>query len=201
VTGCVVEQENIDTIADLAHQSGLSVHLDGARLFNSAVKQKRPASTLVAQVDSVSICLSKGLGAPAGSVLAGPAALIKIAARQRKLLGGGMRQAGMLAACGLYALDNNIDRLAIDHANAARLADALAQIDDLQVDRSPSQTNMFFIQPQQQNRQALADYLLENGVIIGSGSPVIRMVTHLDISGEDAERVLELFKNFYGKLS
>ncbi|CAG0912031.1 unnamed protein product, partial [Cyprideis torosa] len=125
VNGCVQPQAHINALADVAHEHGLSVHMDGARLMNAAVKLQLPPAQLVAKADSVSLCLSKGLGAPVGSVLVGKRSFIHRARRLRKMLGGGMRQAGMLAAAGLYALQNNIESLAADHAKAARLADAL----------------------------------------------------------------------------
>ncbi|HPY41924.1 MAG TPA: GntG family PLP-dependent aldolase, partial [Thiolinea sp.] len=118
VSGCVQDQAHLTALADAAHEKGLSVHLDGARFFNAVVKQQKTAAELAAPMDSVSICLSKGLGTPAGSVLVGSEKLIHYAKRQRKILGGGMRQSGMLAAAGLYALDYNIERLAQDHAHA-----------------------------------------------------------------------------------
>ncbi len=116
--GMVVPQTDIDAVADVAVQHGLNLHLDGARLMNAVVATGRSARDLTKRMDSVSLCLSKGLGAPVGSVLAGSTAFIAKARRNRKLLGGGLRQSGVLAACGLYALDNNVDRLADDHANA-----------------------------------------------------------------------------------
>ncbi len=199
VSGCVQDQQVLDAIAEVAHQANLVVHLDGARLFNAAVAQHCPVSNLVSNADSVSICLSKGLGAPAGSLLAGPADFIGTARRNRKMLGGGMRQAGLLAACGLYALENNIDRLADDHAIAKQMAVELAAIDQLEVDLQRVQTNMLFIRPRSDNHDQLREFLSNNGVLIGGQSSFIRLVVHMDISASDAANTVELFQRFFQK--
>jgi threonine aldolase len=193
VGGCVQPQEHIDALADAAHEHGLSVHMDGARLMNAAVKLQRPAAQLVAKADSVSLCLSKGLGAPVGSVLVGEQAFIRRARRLRKMLGGGMRQAGMLAAAGLYALKNNIATLADDHAKAEKLAAGLADLPRLSVDTERVQTNMVFIQTHPQDSQPLQQFMRDHGVIIGAQ----RNVLHRDISDADVERVISLFHQFY----
>lgn len=197
VSGCVQNQQELDAIADYAHQQNLLVHLDGARLFNAALAQNCPVHDLVKTVDSISVCLSKGLGAPAGSVLVGSSELIKAAKRNRKMLGGGMRQVGFLAACGLYALDNNINRLVDDHDIAKQLASALTNIEQLEVDIDRVQTNMLFIRPKADNHQQLQAFLAQNNVLIGAQKPFIRMVTHLDISKQDAERTVDLFNQFF----
>ena len=127
-SGMVMDQDEIQRTATVAHANNMKLHIDGARLMNAVVKSGTPAADLVECADSVSLCLSKGLGAPIGSVLCGPKDLIRQAHRVRKLLGGGMRQVGVLAACGLYALQHNIDRLAEDHANAWTMAQRLAEI-------------------------------------------------------------------------
>ncbi|MGY0399108.1 MAG: low-specificity L-threonine aldolase [Ostreibacterium sp.] len=197
VAGCVQNQQEMDAIADYAHQKDLSVHLDGARLFNAAVAQDFPISELVKKVDSVSVCLSKGLGTPAGSVLIGSTELIKTAKRNRKMLGGGMRQTGLLAACGLYALENNINRLADDHRMAKQLANELSNIVQLEVDLDRVQTNMLFIRPKANNHQQLQAFLGQHNVLIGGQTPFIRMVTHMDISKQDVEYTVDLFKQFF----
>lgn len=197
VSGCVQNQRELDTIADRAHQANLAVHLDGARLFNAAVALNCPVSQLVAVVDSISLCLSKGLGAPAGSLLVGSADFIKTARRNRKMLGGGMRQAGFLAACGLFALENNIDRLADDHAIARQLANELAAIDGLDVALDRVQTNMLFVRSRTDNQQRLCEFLSRNDVLIGGQSPFSRMVVHMDISENAAARTVDMFKRFF----
>lgn len=132
--GAVWRPEEVDAVVEAAHELGLAIHLDGARLFNAAVALGLPAARLARGVDSVMFCLSKGLGAPVGSLLCGPAEWIERARKERKRLGGGMRQAGILAAAGLWALRHNVERLAEDHANARWLAEQLAQIRGLRVD-------------------------------------------------------------------
>lgn len=193
VGGCVQPQQHINRLADAAHEHGLKVHMDGARLMNAAVKQQLPPAQLVEKMDSVSLCLSKGLGAPVGSVLVGDEAFIQRARRLRKMLGGGMRQAGVLAAAGLYALQNNIDSLAADHAKAEKLANALNEIPQLNVDMERVQTNMVFVRLRPEDSQPLQDFMFAHGVIIGAE----RNVLHRDISDEDVERVIELFRQFY----
>ncbi len=199
VSGCVQDQRELDAITDRAHRANLAVHLDGARLFNAAVALGCPASQLTSVVDSVSVCLSKGLGAPAGALLAGSVGLIKTARRHRKMLGGGMRQAGLLAACGLYALENNIDRLAEDHAVAKQLANELAAIDSLEVDLDRVQTNMLFFRSRAGNLQQLREFLGRHDVLISGQSPFVRMVVHMDISESAAARTVDLFKRFFSK--
>ncbi len=184
-----------EAIAAVARRHGLSVHLDGARVMNAAVALGQPPAAVGACADSVSLCLSKGLGAPVGSVLSGTADFIDRGRRIRKMLGGGMRQAGVLAACGLYALDHNIDRLAEDHANAKRLAEGLAKLPGLEVDAP--ETNMLFIVPDEQDLEPLRAHLADSGIIISAQRPYTRLVTHLDITAEDVERTIEAFGEFY----
>lgn len=197
VAGCVQNQDDIDAMAIAARSHGLKVHMDGARLFNAAVAQNVTASSLVKNVDSVSICLSKGLGAPVGSVLSGSKDFIDYGRRQRKLLGAGMRQIGILAACGIYALDHNIDRMADDHKNAKRLAQELAKIEQIKINLEAVHTNMLYIEPDKEDRDALKAYLNEKNIILGGFSPAARMVVHLDISDDDIDITIEAFKDFY----
>ena len=197
VSGRVQDQDRIDALSDVAHANGLKVHMDGARLMNAAVSQGRSAEDLVAKIDTVSICLSKGLGAPVGSVLAGPSDNIRKARRMRKMLGGGMRQAGVIAAAGLHALDHHVDRMAEDHANARVLAEGLAEIGPIQVDLDAVNTNMVFAGVPAADQKALQAYLGERGIIIGNGRPAIRMVTHLDVTADDMTRVVEEIASFY----
>jgi threonine aldolase len=179
VSGQVIPLEHLKACADAARAHGLAVHLDGARLMNAAVAQGCEASEITAVADSVSLCLSKGLGAPVGSVLAGPADLIAKARRMRKMVGGGMRQAGVLAAAGLYALDHHVTRLADDHGRAAALADKLAAFDALAVTRTP--TNMIFVTPPAGAFDTVSDALRDAGVRVNRSAPTLRFVTHLDV--------------------
>ncbi|MCV6585914.1 MAG: low-specificity L-threonine aldolase [Marinibacterium sp.] len=161
---------------DAARAAGLAVHLDGARFFNAITELACDPQDLAGMVDTVSVCLSKGLGAPVGSVLLGPRDLITRARRWRKMLGGGMRQAGVLAAAGLYALDHNVDRLSQDHQAAAALADALAPYG------SVSQgTNMVFFEPVQPVHDAMRAHFEGQGIRIAGGYGPIRMVLHKDV--------------------
>jgi threonine aldolase len=193
VSGCVQDQQNLDAITTLAHQHGLKTHLDGARIYNAVVASGRSPAELTAQMDSVSVCLSKGLGTPAGSVLVGDEDFIRYARRQRKMLGGGMRQSGMLAAAGLYALEHNVARLADDHANAKQLATALAEIPALNVDLDRVQTNMVFIAPKEDELTELASFMQQHDIILSRQ----RLVLHLDITAEMVERTIAAFQNFY----
>jgi threonine aldolase len=171
--------------AQFCAENKLALHLDGARLFNAVIKQGVDLQDITRHYDSVSLCLSKGLGAPVGSVLVGSKPLIDEARRWRKMLGGGMRQAGILAAAGLYALDNNVERLAEDHRNAILLAQGLAELPGIHCDASAVQTNMLFIIIEgDQRASALTAHLLSKGILI-TGGTVMRLVTHRDISRDN----------------
>lgn len=174
---------------------GLGLHLDGARLFNAAVAHGVPAGEITRHFDSVSVCLSKGLGAPVGSVLLGTHDLIEIAKRWRKVVGGGMRQAGILAAAGLHALDHHVARLADDHARAARLADALRALPGLRV--VAQHTNMVFIEVPVERHDALRAALDAAQVRVSIGyTPAIRLVTHLDVDDAGVTRAVEALRRF-----
>ncbi len=180
----------------LARDRGLGIHLDGARLFNAAVACGVPAREIARHFDTVSVCLSKGLGAPVGSVLVGPHALIGKARRWRKVCGGGWRQAGMLAAACLHALDHHVDRLADDHARAARLAQRLANIDGPTV--LGQHTNMVFVDVPVGRLRALDAHLHDAGIRISIGTlPTLRLVTHLDIDDAGIERTADAFARFF----
>lgn len=182
--------------AAFARDRGLGIHLDGARLFNAAVACGVPARDIARHFDTVSVCLSKGLGAPVGSVLVGPRALIDKARRWRKVCGGGWRQAGMLAAACLHALDHHVARLADDHARAARLAQRLAGIDGLAV--LGQHTNMVFIDVPVERLPALDAHLREAGIRISIGYlPTLRLVTHLDVDDAGIDRTAEAFARFF----
>ena len=190
--GRVLPQDYLHTVTEFVHARGLSTHLDGARLFNAMVKLKIGERVAVAGFDSVSVCLSKGLGAPAGSVLLGSRELIAAARRWRKALGGGMRQAGVLAAAGLYALEHHVQRLAEDHDNAQRLADGLRTL-GLEVERP--QTNIVFVDIPASEAAALTTHLAERGISASIG-PHTRLVTHLDVPREKIESALQAFREY-----
>ncbi len=183
---------------DFARARGLGLHLDGARLFNAVVKQGVDVRDIARLFDTVSVCLSKGLGAPVGSVLCGSAAHITKARRWRKVLGGGMRQAGVLAAAGIYALQNNVRRLAEDHANASMLADLLVAVDGVRVDRAAVQTNMVFMSVDPQRAEALREFLRQRNMLIGAGTTV-RLVTHLDVNADDIEALAGAIAQFFAQ--
>jgi threonine aldolase len=184
-------------VGQLARQHNLRMHLDGARLFNAGIAQGVSAKQLAEPADSVSICLSKGLSAPVGSVLCGPKEFIQRALRIRKQLGGGMRQAGILAAAGIVALETMIDRLVDDHRRAARLAEGLRNIPGLQPDPEKPYTNMVFLnltETMPENARSIGQRLLEHGIEAGVvGSRRLRLVTHYGIEDADIEQAIAAF--------
>ena len=196
--GRALPLEYLNAAKRLTDELDLRMHLDGARIFNAAVKLEVPVSEIAGRFDSTSFCLSKGLGAPVGSLLCGGEDLIREARRWRKTLGGGMRQAGMIAAAGLYALENNVDRLAEDHENAAALARGLGEIDELDVEHSGNQTNMVFVGLGGIDSGELTEFLAERGILI-QGSGTIRLVTHLDIGESDIAQVVAAFKAYLSR--
>lgn len=180
----------------LCDRHGLALHLDGARLFNAAVANRVHAREIARHFDSVSVCLSKGLGAPVGSVLVGSRVLIEQGKRWRKMLGGGWRQAGGLAAAGLHALDHHVERLAEDHANATRLAEGLRGLPGIELDGP--HTNMVFLKVPAERRVALTAHLRDVDIVIASGyGPDLRLVTHLDIDAEGIDRTVAAFARFF----
>ena len=195
--GAALSAEYTRRVGALAHQHGLSLHLDGARLFNAAVAQGVSAKELVEPVDSVTICLSKGLCAPVGSVICGSQEFIHKAHRIRKQLGGGMRQAGIIAAAGIVALESMVERLAEDHARAARLAEGLRQIPGLRLDPEKPQTNMIFLDLDEAlplSAREVAERLAERGVKVGAvGAKRFRLVTHYWIDDEAVEKTIAAF--------
>jgi threonine aldolase len=196
IHGRVLPQDYVLQACALADEHKLAKHLDGARLFNAAVASGCSAATLAAPFDTVSICLSKGLGAPVGSVLCGPCAFMHDARRWRKMLGGGMRQAGIIAAAGIYALDHNVERLRDDHAAAAFLAGQLAQIPQLHIDQNWVQTNMVFVTPEAGTAQALCRSLEQHGILVDPGE-TLRIVTHLQAGRPEAEALIAAAQAFY----
>jgi threonine aldolase len=194
IGGRVLAQDYVAAATSFAHARGLATHLDGARVCNAAVKQGLGVRAAVAGFDTVSVCLSKGLGAPVGSVLLGPKGFIEQGKRWRKMLGGGMRQAGVIAAAGQYALEHNVERLAEDHENAAHLAAGLAQIEQLSV--TAPQTNIFYVDMPQAACAPLAAALASAGIRASIGAHT-RLVTHLDVSKSDVDKVIAVFKAFF----
>ena len=193
--GACYSQEALDEIAAVAKANGCATHIDGARIFNASIATGIDVARMCRDYDSVSICFSKGLGAPIGSVLVGSQEFINKAHRSRKMFGGGWRQAGIIASGALFALDNNIDRLAEDHIRARMLAESIGQMDGFEVDISTVQSNMVYI-----STEALAvdviQNLAENGIDALDLSPhMIRLVTHLHITDEDIERTIAVFSS------
>ena len=201
--GAVLTASYTNKMCSIAHEHGLKVHLDGARIFNASIALNVPAGQLAEKVDSVSFCLSKGLSAPVGSVICGSRNFIEGARKYRKMLGGGMRQAGILAAAGIVALETTVDRIAEDHANAKRLAHGLASIKELQTAQYEAPTNivMFDLAPQ----FSVLDFMSgldEAGVKIGSrGGNLFRAVTHRMISSADIDEAVARIKSVCAKLN
>lgn len=196
IGGKVLPLDYLAQAQALAFEHGLRIHLDGARVFNAAVKLKVDASEITQYFDSASICLSKGLAAPVGSLLLGSESLIRSARRWRKMLGGGMRQAGILAAAGILALDEQVDKLAVDHDNAQYLAQQLLTLPEFTFDLDSVQTNMIFTQYTGKDGKALAAYLRTKGIII-SASSAIRFVVHQDITVDAIDLLIAGIKHFH----
>jgi len=192
--GRVFPQPILEEVCHFAHARGVPVHLDGARIFNAAVASGRSAAEIAAPVDSVAFCLSKGLGAPVGSLVLGTASFIQEARRVRQMMGGGMRQVGFLCAAGLYALDHHIERLAEDHANARFLAEELAHIDGLRLDLERVETNMVYFDPRGTglSTEEFIRRLWDRGVLTLGGRDHIRLVTHLGVTRQDVARAVDL---------
>ena len=197
VAGKTQDLNNINACVARAKKYGLSIHMDGARLLNASIKLSVSVKTMVENIDSVSLCLSKGLGAPAGSILAGSKNLIKRACRVRKLVGGGMRQAGIIASAGLYALDNNVQRLDSDHQNAILLAQKLHKINGITVVPEDVDTNMVFMKIPAGSKTKIQKFCSKNGILINADSDNIRLVTHLDISSEKIDFFVEKLRSFF----
>jgi len=190
--GTALTVEQMRTVADVAHERDVPVHLDGARVFDAAVATGVPASEIAACVDSLTFCLSKGLACPVGSVVCGTEEFIAKARRMRKLVGGGMRQAGVLAAAGIWALEHMVDRLAEDHANARRLADGLRGVPGIKVRIGVVETNMVYLSPAAMSAEAFIAGLRERGVLCGGGYGLVRLVTHYGVNAEDIDEALDV---------
>ncbi|MGC9469493.1 MAG: low-specificity L-threonine aldolase [Anaerolineae bacterium] len=199
--GAPLPPSYVGAVAELAHSRGLRVHVDGARIFNAAVALGIDAAELVRKVDSVTFCLSKGLSAPVGSVICGSAAFIERAHRARKVLGGGMRQAGIIAAAGVVALETMVDRLVEDHVRAQRLADGFSELSGVEV--GPVHTNIFYFSLTDDcplDGAGLAAGLKDRGVLLPNrGSRSFRVVTHVWITDGDVDRVLVTMRDLLGK--
>ena len=193
--GTCYPQDTLDEIAKIAHQNGCAAHIDGARLFNASIATGISPSRMVKEYDSISICLSKGLGTPVGSVLVGSSEFISKAHRWRKMFGGGMRQAGVLAACGIYALENHIERLQEDHQRAKHLAKVVNSIDGFNVDLDSVETNMVYIEGDIGAKRILEN-LAKHGIdVLEVGPTAVRAVVHLHITDEDIERTIQAFQS------
>ena len=190
--GTALAPHETSAFLEMARQNGISIHLDGARLFNASVALNISASELTKEADSVNFCLSKGLGAPVGSMLCGSTTFIERARNYRKFLGGTMRQVGIVAAAGLFALDHEVDRLDIDHANAQWVADQLRQIPNLQVTPTHIETNIVFFSHKSKQASLLFDKLTRIGVATNQIYDRIRVVTHCDLTKSDLSRAVEL---------
>ncbi|OON40881.1 low-specificity L-threonine aldolase [Izhakiella australiensis] len=190
--GKVLPLNYLEQAWDFTRQHGLALHIDGARIFNATVALGVPLEALARYCDSLSICLSKGLGAPVGSLLCGSQTFIQRARRWRKMTGGGMRQAGILAAAGLYALEHNVTRLQQDHDNAAWLAEKLREVG---VDVSRQDTNMVFLKLPQTQVEPLKAWLKQRDILVSTGA-VTRLVTHLDADRAALENVLAAWREF-----
>jgi len=201
--GTIYPLEQIKAASDLAQNEGIRIHLDGARLWNACVATGISPKEYASYFDSVSVCLSKGLGAPVGSVIAGPKTFVDEARHFRKLFGGGMRQAGILAAAGLYALEHNIQRLAEDHAKASRLAEILSTVSGFSIDLASAQTNIVIIDAVKAKKlpSEILPALRKEGVLLSAGNYMgIRAVTHMDVSLEEIEKAGEIITKVMEKL-
>jgi len=199
--GIVFPLPDLAEICREAKRLGIKSHLDGARVFNAAVASGVSAKEICRHFDSVSFCLSKGLGAPVGSLLCGREEFISRALRVRKMLGGGMRQAGILAAAGIYALEHNLERLGDDHRRARRLAEALAEMDGISIDLSRVQTNIIIFRVQRKKWDAarLVNALKQEGALmLALGRDTVRAVTHLDVNDQGIDRAVRAFRKILG---
>lgn len=194
VAGGVVHSiENIKVLKTLANNYNLKTHLDGARLWNASIASGISVAQYSSYFDTVSVCLSKGLGAPVGSIILGEKEMIEEAFRMRKAWGGGMRQIGLLAAAGLYALENNFERLSQDHENAKILAEHLSKIEGVEIDTSLVQTNILMFRPTSMTVEDVITKSKESGLLLGPGGVgVVRAVTHMDVSSEDIRNAAQI---------
>ena len=199
--GTCYSQAVIDEIAGVAQEQDCALHMDGARLFNAVAATGVDVKRMVKDCDTISICISKGLGAPVGGVLVGSNKIIEQAHRWRKMFGGGMRQAGVLAAAGLYALEHNRERLMEDHRRAYQLAESLNEVDGLEVDLNLVQTNMIYLRTES-SAEGVVKQLGEEGIdVLAIESNLIRLVTHLHIGDEDIDNTIYAFRKVFAPVN
>ena len=192
--GAIYPQETMDAICKIARDKNCNSHLDGARMFNAVVATGASPERMTRDFDTVSICLSKGLGSPVGSVLVGSNETISLAHRWRKMFGGGMRQAGIIAAAGIYALENHVERLGEDHLHAHNLAEAINGMGGFTIDMTSVETNMIYIRTLSSNAEHIVEKLSEDGIdVLSIDESNIRVVTHLHITPKDVERTISAF--------
>ncbi|MDD3044906.1 MAG: low-specificity L-threonine aldolase [Candidatus Delongbacteria bacterium] len=194
--GRILPLDYIKEASQFAKKHELKLHLDGARVFNAAVKHGIDVKEITKHFDSIQICLSKGLGAPVGSLLCSTKEIVEKARRWRKMLGGGMRQAGVIAAGGIYALENNVQRLSEDHQKAQILAQGLSKIDGIKLDLNAVETNMVFIELNRNVDNDIEKFLRDRGILI-TGHKNIRLVTHLDLDEQDISGIVSAFEKYF----
>jgi threonine aldolase len=193
--GTFYSREALKKVSGFARERRLSMHMDGARLFNAVTASGMRAAEICAEVDTVTFCLSKGLGAPVGAMLCGTGPFIAEARRMRKMLGGGMRQAGIIAAAGIYALRHNVERLSEDHENAQVIARALCETGWARLDLAEVVTNIIYFRTPGRDAQPVVDSLAQQGILSwATGADQVRFVTHLDISREDAREIAGIIR-------
>ena len=193
--GVIQPFDNLKSISNLAKENGIRMHMDGARIFNASIETGISVKQYASLVDSISFCFSKGLGAPVGSIICGSSEFIEIAHKWRKILGGGMRQSGVLAAAALYALEHNVDRLKEDHAKAKYFANEINKIDGIEVDLDTVQTNMVIFESKKYEKSQYINLLKEKGVLVSAGSfQKLRAVFHLDVQMCDVSQAVEIIK-------
>ncbi|MFP4180497.1 MAG: low-specificity L-threonine aldolase [Spirochaetaceae bacterium] len=194
--GSCYSVEELKAVSDFARKNDMTVHMDGARIFNASAAQDVSVKRMAMHADTVTFCLSKGLGAPVGSLLCGTTKFINEARRLRKMLGGGMRQAGILAAAGIYALENNVERLKEDHMNAARIADRLSQVSWASIQPEKVETNIIYFDTTTHPATQVAAALKKRGVLCSPfAANSIRMVTHLGITKEDTDTITSIIRD------
>jgi threonine aldolase len=197
-SGAIIPLENIAALKKLSQKYNLYFHLDGARIWNASVATGIKVNEYASHFDTVSCCLSKGLGAPVGSIIAGSKEFIKSAYRVRKAWGGGMRQAGVIAAAGLYALKNNISRLAEDHEKAKQLANVIAENPNLEIDLKAVQTNIIIFKPLNSSVSEAQQKCRDEGLLLSVGkTDSLRAVTHLDVTFSDIEKSIEIINKVF----
>ena len=195
IAGVYYRKDELSAVSDFAQAQSLPLHIDGARLFNAALASGMSAAEISGYADTVTFCLSKGLGAPVGSCLCGSSSFISKARRIRKLLGGGMRQAGIIAAAGLYALENNVERLADDHAGAAKIAAALADCSWAEIDPAEVETNIIYFRTIGADSESVVRKLADAGILGGADGPdKIRLVTSLAVDKSDIDEICAIIR-------